>query len=394
MRKNVLVGILMLIAGLALWTPARAEEGVTDTEIVIGSHVDMSGPAAKLGIDLKTGLEMKAREINEAGGIHGRKIKMVIEDNGYDPKKAIMATNKLINLDKVFCFTVNFGSATAGATKPIISGKRIPQVWPIAPASIFYEPYDRYSFGGGLPYNDALRCLVKYFVDKNVKKFGILYQDDEMGTIQVKAAKEQLAVYNLNFAAEESYKRGATDFSSQIAKLKRSDVQLVILGTTPRETFGALKEAKAIGWNVDMAGSVGTYFQQVIDLLGDAGLSGEGFRCLGALEYPYPDSPRPPVRAWQKRHQDWYGKPAVMGTAIAYLGLHFTTRAIQMVGRDLTREKMVDALETFREVQDGIFDYSPITFTKDSHQGPFGGYMFQVQEGKFKRVSDLLTYQK
>jgi branched-chain amino acid transport system substrate-binding protein len=103
-----------------------AEEGLTDTEIVIGSHQDLSGPIAGWGIQTKMGLEMRAREINEAGGIHGRKIRMVIEDNAYDPKKAIMVTNKMINQDKVFAFIGNMGSPTALATKPIISAKKIP----------------------------------------------------------------------------------------------------------------------------------------------------------------------------------------------------------------------------------------------------------------------------
>lgn len=151
MKKAILVTSLALLMGLILSGPAVAETGVTDKEIVIGSHQDLSGPIAGWGTQVKMGLEMKAREINEAGGIHGRKIRLVIEDNGYDPKKAIMVTNKMINRDKVFCFVGNMGSPTAGATKPIISKKKIPQMWPLTAASLFYEPYDRYSFGGWVP---------------------------------------------------------------------------------------------------------------------------------------------------------------------------------------------------------------------------------------------------
>ena len=143
MRKILLTGLLTLLMGLGFSAVTGAETGVTDTEIVIGSHQDLSGPIAGWGTQVKMGLEMKAREINEAGGIHGRKIRLIVEDNAYDPKKAIMVTNKMISRDKVFCFIGNMGSPTAGATKPIISRKKIPQMFPLTAASLFYDPYDR-----------------------------------------------------------------------------------------------------------------------------------------------------------------------------------------------------------------------------------------------------------
>ena len=97
MRKVLIVTALTLLIGFGLCGPVSAEVGVSDTEIVIGSHQDLSGPIAGWGTQVKLGLEMRAREINEAGGIHGRKIRLVIEDNAYDPKKAILVTNKMIS---------------------------------------------------------------------------------------------------------------------------------------------------------------------------------------------------------------------------------------------------------------------------------------------------------
>ena len=249
-----MVILLALVMGLGFSGPlVWGEEGVSDTEIVIGSHQDLSGPIAGWGIQVKMGLEMKAREINEAGGIHGRKIRMVIEDSAYDPKKAIMVTNKMINRDHVFMFIGNMGSPTAGATKPIISRHKIPQMFPLTAASLFFKPHDRYSFGGFVPYYDQARCMTKFFVKtKNYKKIGLMYQDDEMGAIMKQGVEDQLAMYNMKLASAESYKRGATDFSTQIAKLRKADVQAVVLATVIRETVGALKEANKVGWEVDM----------------------------------------------------------------------------------------------------------------------------------------------
>ena len=218
MKKVLLACVLVLFMGLGFSGAAIGEDGVTDTEIVIGSHQDLSGPIAGWGTQVKMGLEMKAREINEAGGIHGRKIRLVVEDSAYDPKKAIMVTNKMISRDKVFCFIGNMGSPTAGATKPIISRKKIPQMFPLTAASLFFDPYDRYSFAGFVPYYDQARMIVKYFTkEKGYKKFGLMYQDDEMGAIMKKGVEDELAAASMSLTAAESYKRGATDFSSQIA---------------------------------------------------------------------------------------------------------------------------------------------------------------------------------
>ncbi|MCP4667196.1 MAG: ABC transporter substrate-binding protein [Deltaproteobacteria bacterium] len=397
MKKGLVVILSVLVIGLFLSSCAKkAEEvGVTDTEIVIGSHQDLSGPIAGWGNQVKMGLEMRAKEINDAGGIHGRKIRLVIEDNGYDPKKAIMVTNKMITRDKVFCFIGNMGSPTAGATKPIISKKKIPQMFPLTAASLFFEPYDRYSFAGFTPYYDQARIIVKYFVkEKGYEKIGLMYQDDEMGAIMKKGVEDELAVHKLKLASGESYKRGATDFSSQIAKLRKADVQLVVLATVIRETVGALKEAKKIGWEVDMCGMSPAYTKYVPLLCMKAGFSADGFYCTGQTPMIYKDSPNKTIQEWWKRHVEWFGKDPDLPTTAGYAGVHYFAIAAERVGKDLTREKLVDELEKFREEPDEIFDGPPYTFTKTNHQGAFYANMNIVKGGKFVVIAPNLYFKK
>ena len=395
MRRVLIVTALTLLIGFGLCGPVSAEVGVSDTEIVIGSHQDLSGPIAGWGTQVKMGLEMRAGEINEAGGIHGRKIRLVIEDNAYDPKKAILVTNKMISRDKVFAFVGNMGSPTAGATKPIISKKKIPQMFPLTAASLFFDPYDRYSFGGFTPYYDQARCIVKYFKEnKGYTKFGLMYQDDEMGAIMKKGVEDQLAVYKMKLIAAESYKRGATEFSTQISKLKKADVQLVVLATVIRETVGALKEANKLDWKVDMCGMTPAFTNYVIGLSMKAGFSPDGFYCSGQTPYPYADSPRPSVQAWWKRHVEMFGKEPDFPTIAGYAGIEYFRIAAEMVGRDLTREKFIDALESFKNVPDEIFGGAPITFTSTSHQGAYQVFMGQVKGGKFIKISDFIDFRK
>ena len=377
-----------------IWAgPVLAEDGVTDTEIVIGSHQDLSGPIAGWGVQVKMGLEMRAREINDAGGIHGRKIRLVIEDNGYDPKKAIMVTNKMINRDKVFCFIGNMGSPTAGATKPLISRKKIPQMFPLTAASLFFEPYDRYSFGGWTPYYDQARTIVKWFHEKKgCDKVGLMYQDDEMGAIMKKGVEDQLAVYGLKLVGAESYKRGATEFSSQIAKLRKAEPQLVVLATVIRETVGALKEANKIGWDVDMAGMSPSYTSYVPGLCLKAGFSPDGYYATGQSPYIYPDSEFESIREFCKRHEAMFGQQPDLPTSAGYGAMEFFRLAAEKVGRDLTREKLVDAMETFDAVEDPFFHGVPITFSPKTHQGAFGVVVSQVKGGKFVKIDYVPNY--
>jgi len=397
MKKTLMVIVLALVMGLGFSGISLGDEvGVTDTEIVIGSHQDLSGPIAVWGIRWKEGLEYKAREINEAGGIHGRKIRLVIEDNAYDPKKAIMVTNKMINMDKVFMFVGNMGSPTAGATKPIISKKKIPQLAPATAASLFFDPHDRYSFAGFTPYYDQARLVVKWFLkNKKYKNFGLMYQDDEMGSIMKQGFDDQLAEFKMKLVAAESYKRGATEFSSQIAKLRKAGSEVVFLATIVRETVGALKEAKKIGWDVQMAGLSPTANPWVHDLALKAGFSANGFIATTQAIVIYEDSHLQTVRDFWKKYVEWFGgnKPDSASTG-GYAGIHLFAEAAQRAGRNLTREGIVDAFETFRKFPDVTFGGPPWTYTNTNHQGCFGAIVHEVQKDKFRPISEALDYRE
>ena len=394
MKKYSFIAVLVLVIGFGLSGPAiSGDVGVTDDEIVIGSHQDLSGPIAGWGIQVKLGLEMRAREINEAGGIHGRKIRLIVEDSAYDPKKAIMVTNKMISRDKVFAFIGNMGSPTAGATKPIISRKKIPQMFPLTAASLFFDPYDRYSFAGFTPYYDQARIIVKWFKkEKNYSRFGLLYQDDEMGAIMKKGVMDELAAQGLKITGAESYKRGATDFSSQIAKLRKADVQVVVLATVIRETVGALKEAKKIEWKVDMVGMSPAFTKYVPGLCLKAGFSADGFYSTGQTPMIYKDSPSKTIQDWWARHVEWFGKDPDLPTTAGYAGVHYFAIAAQRVGPNLTREKLIDQMEKFKNEPDEIFGGPPYTFTPTNHQGAFYANMNIVKDNRYVVIAPNLYH--
>jgi len=395
MKKFSFGILLIMVLSLLFCGFVSAEVGVTDKEIVIGSHLDLSGPIAMWGKQTKLGMQMRAREINEAGGIHGRKIRLVIEDNGYDPKKAIMATNKMISRDKAFCFVSNMGTPTALASLPIILKKKIPQLFPMTTARPFYEPYNRYSFNGFPTYYDSARNMVKYFAEeKKYTKFGMLYQDDEMGAVMKKGVEDQLAVHNLKLVEATSYKRGATEFSAQISKLKKAGPQIIMLATIIRETVGAMREAKKIGWNVEFCGSGPAYSQLIPMLAKKSGFSADGFYVGAYASYPYKDSPLKTVRDWFQRHIKFFGVPPDMPTVTGYQAMSHFAKGAERAGRNLTRETLIDALETLNYVKDEVFGGAPLILNNKSHKGVYHIFMTQVQGGRFIKISDIITWEK
>jgi len=397
MRKGffAVLSIAVLIFGLA--GSSAAEEGVTDTTILIGSHQDFSGPAALWGQQVSQGMKMRAQEIKEAGGIYGRNLEFVFEDDGWDPKKAIMVTNKMINRDKVFAFVCNMGSATALATKPIISRKKIPQLFPVSAATGFFDPFDRYCFAGFTPYYDQARALVKYFVENmglKDKRFGYMYQDDEMGHIMKQGVEDQLKVYNINLVESVSYKRGAIELTSQVARLRKAHSDVVILGNAVKEIVMAVREMHVIGWN-PMVGTFTTGQTKFVNLLATkSGVSADGLYCCAMMPEVRADSPRKTVRDWWQRHVQWYGKDPDGPTTAGYNAIVVFEKAARKVGKDLTREKWIDALETFRDEPDEIFGSVPLTYTPTDHQGPRAVYITQMKNGKYEQVSDFIDYRK
>ena len=225
-------------------------QGVSDAEIVLGSHQPLSGPLAGWGVPTTNGMRMRVEEINSAGGINGRKIKLIVEDTAYSPTKAAQAGSKLIDKDKIFAMVAALGTPTNMVTIPMLQKRGLHNLFPMSAARSMYEPIDPLKFSMFASYYQGSRSTIKYFVEqKDKKSIGILYQDDDFGKDILAGVVDQLEALGMKLTAETTYKRGAKDFSSQIAKLQAANVDLVFLGTVIRETIGAVVTARKMGWN-------------------------------------------------------------------------------------------------------------------------------------------------
>jgi branched-chain amino acid transport system substrate-binding protein len=224
-------------------------QGVSKGELVIGSMQDLSGPLVGFSKQLVNGMNMRVDEINASGGINGRKLKLVVEDHGYDPKKAVLASQKLVQKDRIFAMVGTIGTATSMASMPLLFEKNIPHLFPLTAAREMYEPLYKLKYSFAATYYDQVRAGVKMIVrQKGYKKVCSLYQDDDFGVEIMRGAEAGLKEINMVLGEKTTYKRGATDFSSQIARMKDAGCDFVVLGTIIRETIGAIGTARKLGF--------------------------------------------------------------------------------------------------------------------------------------------------
>src|SRR3954447_19386287 len=172
------------LLALAFGTAAQAQptQGVAKNEIVVGSIQDLSGPIAGFGKQVRLGMLLRVDEINEQGGLNGRKLRLIVEDSAYDPKKAVLAAQKLVNQDKIFIMLGHIGTAQNMAAMPVQFEKNVVNFYPVTAAREMYEPFNRLKYSFAATYYDQIRlALPKMIKDKGAKKVCTIYQADEFG---------------------------------------------------------------------------------------------------------------------------------------------------------------------------------------------------------------------
>jgi branched-chain amino acid transport system substrate-binding protein len=383
----------LAVSALALThLPASAQtkvtnEGISATEIVIGTHQDLSGPIKGWGVPVSNGMKMAIEEINAAGGINGRKIKLVLEDSGYDPKKAVLASQKMVERDKIFAMVGPMGSPTVLASQDILFDAGVLQLFPLTAAEFTFKfdpakPQERLKFNNLLPYIESTRAAVKYMVEaKNFKKPCIIYQDDEYGKNVLDGFNQQLVAMKLTAASITSFKRGASDFSAQVAKMKADGCDMVLLGTVLRET-------KKLGWDVTFLGATPTNVLEV-PLLGKEAV--EGLYAASGFEIPYEDTAKGKVKDWLANYKKMFGSDANTQAIIGYNAIETFAFYANKAGKDLTGQKMLDALESGEKFQD-IFSSPPTVFSKTNHLATTITQVQQIKNGRWVLLKDGLMF--
>ncbi|MES2632251.1 MAG: ABC transporter substrate-binding protein [Pseudomonadota bacterium] len=387
MKIRTAATLAVMALGASVATAQNSNQGVSKTEITLGSIQDLSGPIAGFGKQVRLGMMLRVDEINEQGGVNGRKIKLIVEDSAYDPKKAVLAAQKLVNQDKIFAMVGHIGTAQNMAAMPVQFEKNVINFFPVTAAREMYEPFHRLKYSFAATYYDQMRTAVpKLAKDKGAKKVCTMYQDDEFGLEVMRGAEAGLKAAGSDLAEKTSYKRGATDFSSQIARLKSSGCDMVVLGTIIRETIGAIAEAKKTGYNPTFIGSSAAYTDLIHKLGGKAM---DGFYATHTAQHPYLDETSQPIRFWANKYKTKFNEDPTVFSVYGYQLIDAFLAASQKAGPNLNTESFIKAMDTMVIPAD-MFGSPESKFGPKKRLGNEFSRMSQLQDARWKVVSDYV----
>jgi len=390
MKKLLGVGLLVGAVALAGVATGQQTRGVSKTEIVLGMHTDLSGPAATYGVSSSNAVRMRFDEVNEKGGIHGRKIKLVVEDTAYQVPRAVQAGAKLIQRDRIFAMVAGLGTPMNNALFKDQLEAGVPNLFPLSAARSMFEPFHRLKFYGAATYVDQVKAGINYFATKKGKKaICAMYQDTDFGKEVLDGIQEQVQKMKLKLAETTAHKPTDQDFTAQITKLKAASCDLVVLGTIVRDSIVPYATARKIGWtDVDFLGSAATYDMFVA---GAQGGVTEGLYAMGLTDMPYRDTLSPAAQGWYDRYKDRFKNDPNIGAVYGHVAADLTVVGLERAGAELTLDSFVKGLEGIRGYKD-IFNGPEVNFGPDKRQGANSSFLAVVKGGRWVRLTDPLIH--
>jgi branched-chain amino acid transport system substrate-binding protein len=384
MKSKALIAACLALSAGAVFAQ---QQGVSKNEIVIGSIQDLSGPIAGFGKQIRLGMMLRVDEANEQGGVNGRKLKLMIEDSAYDPRKAVLAAQKLVNQDKIFAMIGHIGTAQNMAAMPVQFEKNVINFFPVTAAREMYEPFHRLKYSFAATYYDQMRMVApKLFQEKKATKACTMYQDDEFGLEVMRGAEDGLKTINVQLAEKTSYKRGATDFSSQVARMKAAGCDFVVLGTIIRETIGAIGESRKTGFNPTFLGSSAAYTDLIHKLGGKAM---DGLYATHTVAHPYLDAASQPVNFWANKYKTKFNEDPTVFSVYGYNAIDSFIRAASKAGANLTTDSFIKAMDTM-VIPPDIFGSTEATFGPKKRLGSDLSRISQLKDARWVVVSDYI----
>ncbi|MBI3594808.1 MAG: ABC transporter substrate-binding protein [Nitrospirae bacterium] len=374
--------LFIMITGIALSASlAFSEEGVTDKEILIGMSNALNGPAMALGSGIKTGSSIYFNKVNLAGGIRGRRIKLVSYDDGYEPEKAVVNTKKLIEEDKVFALFGFVGTPTSSAVMPIFSKAGVPYIAPFTGAEILRNPVNKFLFNVRASYFDETETMVEHLTkDLGIKKIGVFVQADSFGDAGRAGVMRALKRRDLVLTGDGKYTRNTIEIGEGLEALKKANPEAVIMVGTYKPCAEFIKKAKSQGFRPKFLNIsfVGTYA-----LIQELGSDGDGVIVTQVVPNPI-DSTLPVVKQY-KEDMNVAGRGSLDFTSLeGYIDAVVLTEAIKK-SESLTRSSFLSTLEGLNVNIGGL----QVSFSPSNHQALKEVFLTKIEKGKAISVSKL-----
>ncbi len=399
--------ILSILAGAAVAVvPAMAaaqQQGVTADTIKIGAYGPITGPAAYIGLAGRDGMNLAIKEINAAGGINGRKITVVFEDDAHSPTRALAAVKKLVEQDQVFAIMSVAGSNATVGTIDYVRDKGAVMYVSIASAPPVTWPFARNLFRGGTTETARYGELYAEYLATNAKnkRIAIMHGREEYPRNEGDATVDKLKNwFQIDPVARVEFNINDKDFTSQLIQVQKANPDVIAFFGNPAEAAIAMRQARELG--IKQPFFVGS---NMVDpsLVTAARANAEGVTGFSLIPF-LPGANSPEMKQWEANWRKEYpnapaGRPNNFDL-LAYGDMHVLAEGMRRAGKNLTTDSLIKGLEGIKDYRVGPVA-TPRTFSDKHHIGNLTLVPMQVKGGSWepvqwqsKRQSDILSRYK
>jgi ABC-type branched-subunit amino acid transport system substrate-binding protein len=376
------VKCVVVAALLAIAIPVLAENGVSEKEIVIGQSCALTGPAEALGQGMKAGLQACIDKVNEGGGINGRTIRLISEDDGYEPDKAIAATRKLVEQDKVFILIGEVGTPTSKAVIPIVQESKTPFFGPFTGAEFLRNPYDKLVVNVRGSYYQEMEKLAAYLVDqKGLKKIACFYQNDGYGQAGLSGIEIALKKRSLELAAKGTYERNSVAVKNALVDIRKAEPEAVVMVGAYKPCAEFIKLAKKLGMEKVVFCNIS--FVGTKALQTELGADGEDCIISQVVTFPWDDSIAI-VKEYQESLKKYQPKAEVDFVSLeGYMVGKLFCQVVEKTKGELTRDAF---LQTISDVKTFDLGGVALNYGAGDSQGMDAIFLTVIKGGKIEAL--------
>ncbi|PKM22970.1 MAG: branched-chain amino acid ABC transporter substrate-binding protein [Gammaproteobacteria bacterium HGW-Gammaproteobacteria-14] len=378
MKRICLIALAVFITGCG--DKPETTRGVTDNEVIIGGIHDLSGVFAAFSTPAVRAAQQHFSAVNQAGGVHGRNIRYIVEDHGYQVPRAVQATNKLISRDNIFAMVMSLGTPHNLAAFPVMDRNNVPSIMPLALSAQMQTEGDfsqRFVFGPS--YYDSVLAGVNWLAEEHgLQNLCVMYIPSDFGQ-EVNQAMVDAAANNdaLTLKESTSHRPDESDFTGTLSRLRAAECQLVALAVAVRPIISITAAARDMGWtDVKFIVSQAGFHSAVAAAPGNAT---EGLYGVSAWQDIHTRKDTPETSAWITSYQQATGEFPSSGAVLGHVGAEIFVRALQAAGPELTMDGFLAAMETlnFVEPVTGV----AVAMSADNHEASSDIHISRVESG-------------
>src|SRR5438067_101375 len=356
------------------------------TVVVVGSWGPQDGPAGAYGAIDRT-LDAYFKMVNDQGGINGRKIRFIYENDSYQPAKTVAAVKKLVEEDKVFALCGGLGTAHNAAVMDYLVSNNVPHVWPATGTTALAVPLKKNIYAVQLNYTTEATLATQYALDTmGTKKIAVFYQNDAFGKEGLDAVQAELKKRGLPAATGVSYETADTNFSAQALKLQTTGADTVILYAVPKPGGSIIAEMGKIGYAPKLLSSSVINDPSIFQLAGTA-ING---MLIEAYLPAFDDTSNPKIVEYQAFMAKYAPKEQIGGfTESGYAYGQVFIEALKRAGKELTREGFMANLDQMKDFTGSLVP--SLSYSSTDHAGVKAAYFQAAKDGKFVTVTGYIT---